>query len=191
MTLKKFLLDTHIYSNLLCAGYLVIYGLSSVAFNHELSSPESQVEWRRAVDIPEVASDQLLADALRENLGLIGWVPKWEVRRLKNGDLSFQVSSPAKVYKIRINQKKRLADVVETRSGLWGVMKSLHGLSKVPGSTWSPSWGIYTVISILSLLYAVASGLLIWWMRSPPRHQLFLFIFASGATIIVITAIVW
>jgi len=33
---KKFLLESHIYSNLFCAGYLIIYGISSIAFNHRL-----------------------------------------------------------------------------------------------------------------------------------------------------------
>ena len=189
--LQKFLLDTHIYSNLLCAGYLIIYGLSGLAFNHHFEPPTTQAEWQRLVEIPESSSDLGLAEAIRDQLGLIGWVPKWEVSRSEIGDLQFKISRPAKSYEVRLELKTSRVNVIETRSGLSGTLVALHGLKRLPGSNWAPSWGIFTEFSILALLYALISGFLIWWQRAPVRHQIWLLLTCSAGALLLVAVIIW
>ena len=187
---RQFLFSTHIYANLLCAGYLVIYGLSGLAINHEYQPAPHQVEWERSIVVPTGLSDLKLAEQLRDNLGLIGWVPKWRIRRVDGGNLEFRVFRPAKNYKIQLDRKIKTANVTEIRTGILGALTGLHGLSGVPGSTWAWSWGIYTEVSILALLYALLSGFLIWWQHAAVRRQRWLLFLSGSGTLLLVLSII-
>ena len=54
-SLRQWMLDVHIYLGLLCAGYLVIYGVSTLSFNHPrqwLTPEESRAEWQWEIEMP-------------------------------------------------------------------------------------------------------------------------------------------
>ena len=168
--MKKILLDIHIYLGLFCAAYLVIYGLSSIAFNHNICSSATQVEWQRQITVPEAAPPQALAEALRDALDLSGWVPSWRLRRAGQDIHVF----------------------AETRQGLWGIVKGLHGLTELPNSPWGASWGLYTEISVWALIFAVLSGFYFWWLRPAARLLGWCLLLAgSGGSILFILYIIW
>ena len=65
--MKKIVLDIHIYLSLLCAGYMIIYGVSGIAFNHDVHPSERDgVEWEAVVEVPDADEDQVLAEAVRD-----------------------------------------------------------------------------------------------------------------------------
>ena len=77
--MKKILLDIHIYLSLLCAGYMIIYGVSGIAFNHDVHPSERDgVEWEAVVEVPD-------ADAL--DLGK-GAGKEWTVTIWFKGDIT-------------------------------------------------------------------------------------------------------
>ena len=190
--MKKILLDIHIYLSLFCAGYLVIYGLSSIAFNHNICSSATQVEWQRQITVPEAATTQALAEALRDALDLSGWVPSWRLRRAGQDILVFAVKRPGKSYRLRLDQTTGKIQITETRHGLWGIVKGLHGLTELPNSPWGASWGLYTEISVWALIFAVLSGFYFWWLRPAARLLGWCLLLAgSGGSILFILYIIW
>ena len=190
--MKKIVLDIHIYLSLFCAGYLVIYGLSSIAFNHDIHSSATQVEWQRQIAVPEAATDQALAEALRDALDLSGWVPSWRLRRAGQDILVFAVKRPGKSYRLRLDQTTGKIQITETRHGLWGIVKGLHGLTELPNSPWGASWGLYTEISVWALIFAVLSGFYFWWLRPAARLPGWCLLLAgSGGSILFILYIIW
>src|SRR5437773_454052 len=92
--LRKVILNIHIYGGLLCFSYLIIFGYSSLIFNHDTLAPEpakTLVTWEQAGPPPEYqqvqsgltgsARDEQVKrnnEAVRTSLGLFGWPVYWE-----------------------------------------------------------------------------------------------------------------
>ena len=81
--MRRLLLSLHAYLGLLCAPYLLIFGLSSLHFNHHF--------WPEQTDDPPVLSELRVlppsgrspgdqATALLDSLHLMGWVHGWTVK---------------------------------------------------------------------------------------------------------------
>ena len=74
--MRKWILRIHLYGGLLCSSYLILFGISSLLFNHEpkFAKPrEQKVTWERAVSPGKCADNA--ARAVRDELGLNGWRP--------------------------------------------------------------------------------------------------------------------
>ncbi|SVD54080.1 uncharacterized protein METZ01_LOCUS406934, partial [marine metagenome] len=98
--MKKIVLDIHIYLSLLCAGYMIIYGVSGIAFNHDVHPSERDgVEWEAVVEVPDADEDQVLAEAVRDRLDLVGWVPFWRLSHPEPDEFVFFVDRPAREYR--------------------------------------------------------------------------------------------
>jgi hypothetical protein len=109
-----------IYGGLLCAAYLILFGVSSLMFNHPGMWPagKGKVNSERAVEVSgSVGDDEKVSEAIRDELGLIGWTIPWETRRLAGNELTFGVSRPGKHYKIHYDPAATSVKVVETRMG--------------------------------------------------------------------------
>ncbi len=68
---RRWLLNLHLYGGLVTCWYLVIFGVSSLHFNHRGLLPEARgarVRWERALEVPEVADNLKLAEAVRDRL---------------------------------------------------------------------------------------------------------------------------
>ena len=91
--MKKILLDIHIYLSLLCAGYMIIYGVSGIAFNHHLRPPATEgATWEASIRVPALDKDQAIAEAARDRLDLSGWVPSWRLSHPQPDELLFFVT---------------------------------------------------------------------------------------------------
>ncbi|MGY8827787.1 MAG: hypothetical protein ACKVJG_28430 [Candidatus Latescibacterota bacterium] len=112
--MKKILLDLHIYTSLLCVSYLVIYGLSTVSFNHHFQPATTSSQWQRAVEIPtDIADDKLLAEAVRDRVGLSGWLVYWRMHRASETELRFEIQRPTRTYIIDLGQAAGRVEVEE------------------------------------------------------------------------------
>ncbi len=191
---RKLLLDLHIYSGLVCAGYLVIYGLSSLAFNHSgpfFQAAEEIVEWERQLTLPATHEPQARAAEIREALGLIGYAPPWLIRADAQ-DFEFQIRRPGKAYRVNVSESDGRVRVQETRRGIWSVLIGLHGMHELPGSAWSRAWRVYTDFSIWAIAFSVLSGALVWWpLRSGQSVGWLALILGSGGGIALMLALWW
>ena len=162
------LLTLHLYLGLLFAAYLVVYGLTALAFNHKIGAPQTRTTWETRVETPVARADLRMAVDLRRSLGLFGAMPAGKVKRNESGELSFTVRRPGRHYKIRY--RDGLARVQETDTGVLGVVQALHGLGMVPGSLWGATWGLYTEVSFWAVCLSVLTGATLWWRRRTDRR---------------------
>ncbi|MDA0748674.1 MAG: PepSY-associated TM helix domain-containing protein, partial [bacterium] len=84
----------------------------------------------------------------------------------------FFMGRPGREYDVYLNTETGHARVEVTNKGLLGILRGLHGLRNMPGSTWwSPTWSVYSEISIWALIFSVLSGIYFWWVRVPERRM--------------------
>ncbi len=190
--MKKLLLDIHIYVSLLCAGYLIIYGISGLAFNHHVGPDDSDgATWEAMVNVPAADTDVALAEAVRDQMALAGWVPYWRLSRSTPDELAFFVNRPSREYALVLDQTTGAVRVRETSRGFLGALLGLHGLGSMPNSTWSHTWSLFTQVSIWALLFSVLSGIWFWWLRpSSRRIGWWLLGLGSGGSLLLMTYII-
>lgn len=186
--------DLHIWTGLLLTGVLLIYGLSSIVFNHPGWFPHSDNKVTRQANVTPLGPDKrnafLHAQKLRKELGLPGNLPKRYPRFLSSGALEFAVFLPGRNIHVQI-EPNGAATIVEERLGLAATLTALHGNYGVPDTKLIDAWKYYTNFSIVALLFALPSGLWLWWphRRATPAGLMLLVggTIALGAT----AAAVW
>ncbi len=177
---RRWLFHTHLYLGLACAPYLVIYGVSSLAFNHGWGEPTdaiaeaAQPTERWTVSLEAIARPPMQrARSARAQLEIAGALQGWTVRAREDGSLSFRVARPGKRYDITIDKSGRTAEIQATRSGWLGVVRELHGLHTLPHSLWGPlwasSWTVYTHLSLVAVSVSLATGSLLFWRTRRDR----------------------
>ena len=195
VAMKQRLLDLHIYFSLVSVPYLVIYGLSTLSMVHdwEWMTPRTDtVEWEQVIDVSVGASNEATAESIRDALGLFGFIPAWELRRPSENELRLRISRPGRQYQVRWMQDTGRVNVSETRPGFWGAIRGLHGLRGLPRWPLSAAWTLYTELSIVALVLAVAGGLYFWWLRLPSRRVgAILLAGGSGGAFLFMIYIVW
>ncbi len=168
--MRDLILKLHMYGGLLCSSYLIIFGLSALNYNHHFGKPgHEKIVWTRTVQVEDMDDDNVLAAAVRDSLGLIGWPLSWKTRRDERGDLRFELSRPGKKYTIHAFPRQNRVEVVEVRTGFWPVINHLHGLMRLPGSPFMSLWGIYTEVCVWVVLFSAASGVYLWTIRRSER----------------------
>lgn len=172
---RRWLLELHLYLGLVCAPYFALLGLSGLAYNHAgaTSQPWSVREWSAEITGAESAApgDHAEAERIKRSLGLLGYVPKWTLKQSGEGALRFKVARPGRSYAITLEPDGRRARVIETRTGPFGLLRSIHGPVRIEGAPiWSTAWRLYTDLSMGALVFAVASGGLLMWPRRKERR---------------------
>lgn len=163
--MRKWILRIHLYGGLLCAPYLMIFGFSSLHFNHHFAfaTPTSNaIHWQDDLRFKPETNNEAMANSVRDSLGLLGWTLPWKTTRDAAGDLQFDLERPGKSYTIRTAIGESKARVEERRKGFWQVVNSLHALKGVPNSQVASLWGIYTEVCTWFVLFAAASGVYLW-----------------------------
>lgn len=163
--MRKWLLNIHLYGGLLCAPYLIIFGFSSLEFNHHFAfvTPKPHPsKWEASLIVGPLTNNDALAESVRDSLGLMGWPLPWRTKRDSAGDLEFDLERPGKSYTIRTELKEHRARVEERSKGFWQVVTSLHALGAIPNSRFAPWWGGYTEVCTGFVLFASASGIYLW-----------------------------
>lgn len=165
--MRKWMLNLHLYGGLLCAPYLIIFGFSSLEFNHHFSFIEPKTKpapqnWSAPLSIGFDADNDAMAQSVRDSLGLMGWTIPWNMKRDAAGDLKFELERPGKSYTIHTDLKNHTAHVEEQPKTFWQIVDSLHALGRVPNSNFVLWWGGYTEVCTAFVLFAAVSGIYLW-----------------------------
>jgi hypothetical protein len=163
--MRKWLLNLHLYGGLLCAPYLIIFGFSSLHFNHHFGFVEAKPNarsWEAPLNVEPLPDNEATATSVRDSLSLMGWTIPWKMKRDAAGDLQFDLERPGKSYTIRTLAGEHKVRVEERRKGFWQVFNSLHALGKLPNSRFVLFWGWYTEVCTWFVVFAAASGLYLW-----------------------------
>ncbi len=190
--MRSLLLKVHIYAGLLCSSYLLIFGISSLNFNHKFGrSGTEKVVWERAMKIVDNADDLALSESVRDALGLIGWPLPWETRRDDRGNFQFGLSRPGKHYLIYVLFGENRVKVEETRRGFWAVVDSLHGSRGVPASQFMSLWEVYTELCTWVVFFSAASGVFLWTRRQKERNIGWVLLGCGTGMSLLLMAYVW
>ena len=171
--MRNWVLRVHLYLGLLCSSYLIVFGVSSLNFNHpfDFTKPRAEkVTWERSMALPPVAENEAESEAVRDALGLMGWTIPWETSREDSGNLHFGLARPGKHYTIHVLRGDGKVRVDERKEGYWTVVRSLHGNHGVPRSKLMTAWGWYTELCTIVVLFAAASGVYLFATRRKDRR---------------------
>ena len=144
-SLRSLFLKIHIYAGLLCSSYLLIFGLSSLNYNHHFGKPSDSdhISWERRTELATVdGDDRAFTNRITERLGLIGWTIPWETYRDEGDNLHFGLNRPGKKYTVHVFFDEGLIRVEERRTGFWPIVNSLHALTRLPYSPFMSLWGV-------------------------------------------------
>ena len=111
------------------------------------------------------------AKNVRDELGLVGWVPAWEVKRSNNGDLKLNVARPGKIHVINVSASDGSIKVEEKHQSAWIPIRAMHGLMGLPNSSMIAVWGWYTELSAWAFLIMIVTSLVIWAYRKKQRRM--------------------
>lgn len=172
--MRAWLLRIHLYGGLLCVPYLVIFGLSSLHFNHPFAFARTPVDapthrWERTLSMIPGGDNAKATEAVRDQLGLMGWPLPWETKRDPDGSLHFPMERPGMKYRIDVSAADGVAHVQEIRKGFWSVFLSLHALTELPNSRLMSGWGVYTELCTAVVLFSALSGIWLWWSARRDR----------------------
>ena len=163
----------HLYGGLVCFWYLLVFGITTLRFNHPGLLPEwhdPATHWERAVAIPDLSDDLKLGEAVRGNLDLIGWVLPWNLQKTPSGDLRFELVRPGRNYRVTTDRAGGQVSVEERKTGLGPAINFMHGSTEgIPGTRFLHVWGLYTEVTNWMVLFLVGSGVVLWWRRSRNR----------------------
>jgi hypothetical protein len=173
---RRLLLNLHLYGGLFVCWYLVLFGYSSLAFNHPWLLPSADgttASWEVEIapDLQQLPDHQAM-DRIRESLDLIGWFLPWTLEKPQPDSLDFELSRPGKKYQIFYNGQTGSAQVESQSTGVGPIVKSLHGLAeRIPGSRLTWIWGLYTELTTWFVFFAVFSGSVLWATRTRRRRN--------------------
>jgi hypothetical protein len=163
--MRKWILNFHLYGGLICAPYLIIFGFSSLHFNHHFSfvNPEPKtIEWQAPLTVEPGTDPEVMGPTVRDALGLIGWPVPWRSKRDATGDWEIAIERPGKSYVIHTQFSEHRARVEERHKGVWQVINSLHALHGVPNASYVFFWGVYTEVCTWFVFFAAVSGIYLW-----------------------------
>jgi hypothetical protein len=175
----------HLYGGLFCSPYLLVFGLSSIDFNHRFSVLSGNAEVRRSQrtvvgpvfnepvvgaltkDVRE-ARRKDYAGNVRDQLGLFGHVLPWETWIEDDGEFRTVIHRPGREYEIRVN--RGVATVKETRNSGFRALLGLHGFEGLPKAPFVSTWKWYTELTVWFVLFMVGSGVFLWTFRKNERR---------------------
>lgn len=190
--MRSLLLKVHIYAGLICSSYLLIFGISSLNYNHNFGKASIEsVTWERSLKLVDMENNMALSKAVRDALGLIGWPLPSETHRDDQGNLHFGLYRPGKKYTIRVLFDENRVRVEETRKGFWEVFDSLHAKMGVPSSRFMSLWGVYTELCTWVILFSTVSGVYLWTRRRSERLTGWILLAGGSGTSLLFMVYVW
>ena len=175
----------HNYLGLWLLLWIWLFAFSGIVLNHptwraaQFWAERAETTTVRAVRPPAASSrigDAELAAALMRELGITGEVQ--ETKRSGDGArFDVQVVRPGRVWRLEARLDSAVVRVTEIRLDARGVVDALHKLTGVrmrdPAlrRDWVMTrlWSLSMDAVAIGLIVLVASGLWLWWRRTPVR----------------------
>ncbi len=190
---KPFIVKLHIYVGLFTAIYLLAFGVSTILLNHNVDVAHDKIitsPTLQQVAIDTLLSDRQLAETVRNQMNLMGWVPPWRYKR-ESSHFSFVVLHPGREYRIRLNLSK--GDIIrqDMPKGLLHVFHNMHFFNgNIPNAPWFlRTWAIYQWLTLLAMLISLFLGLWLWINYSYKTWEGVLFGVIFIVSIIIMTLI--
>jgi len=174
MKWRNLLLKIHSYLGLFCAPYLLIFGITSLHFNHGFLSNDrtekNTVTYENVAFDPEQEPKELVTSIAKE-LGLMGWFIPWETWE-KDGILHSAVTHTGLSYNFRINLSTHKVEITRFYKSQRELLYGLHALGEsIPrGTWWINTWKQYQTLTVYSLVFWVITGIY-FWLTSKTRSS--------------------
>lgn len=167
--MKRFFTLFHTFGGFLFFPLLIIFGLSALNINHKFSIMQPQQVWtksRSQIVIPDLANNQLLAEAIRDSLGLIGWCPAW-TQNLNEERYKFNINHNGAERRVEAILKTGIVTVERRANGFGAILNSLHFFDgNLPDGPWIiTSWKIFKDSCFFYMILALFSGLYLFMKR--------------------------
>jgi hypothetical protein len=160
--MRKSIQWLHMHLGLLCLPYLIIFGISSLVFNHQLGTDNDgppNASWDSPIRIAPLTDQRQQAEEAAAALGLFGWVRYWDIQLEPDNTLIYHLERPGKHYFIKLAPDRLQARAEMRYSRPGQLAHELHGLMFVPGSAFAGTWQWYTRLCAVFVLFAAGSGI--------------------------------
>ncbi|MDH3649348.1 MAG: hypothetical protein OEQ53_06670 [Saprospiraceae bacterium] len=175
---KSTVTKLHLYCGLFTSFYLIAFGLSSIILNHKIDIENRTIErvWTDQVTVDPSLEDGEFAEDVRDQLGLMGWLPRWQFQR-DSIFFRFHTTHLAKTNKIRLDLKTGEVEISEIPKGFLAVLHGLHFYNgKIPNAPFFlRTWVVYQWLTLLVLFTSLVLGLWLWLKYSRKTWELYLF----------------
>jgi len=176
--MRKWVMWFHIHTGLLFFGFLLIFGLSSLVFNHNpkfLEREKTSPKWDQPISTVPQADLWKYAAAVADDMGLDGRVLH---PVSKNGALDFDLVRPGRRYIVHLKDKGVHVD--EFREGFVATLSEMHGVRPTNNSPLLNLWAWYAIIGSVVLVGSAITGVYVWAVR--PRERILGWTTLAGAT---------
>ncbi|PHN06301.1 hypothetical protein [Flavilitoribacter nigricans] len=147
----------HLYCGLFTSFYLIAFGFSSLILNHqvELNHTEVTDTWDARIEVVGGKTDQELAEELRDQLSLMGWLPPWQYKR-DSLQFSCVITHLAKDTQLELDLQSGAVQASEKPKGLLAVLHGLHFFNgRIPNAPFFCVPGSFTSGSLYSFFLSL------------------------------------
>jgi hypothetical protein len=178
LAMRKWVMRVHMYAGLPFFGFLVLFALSGLCFNHTPAFMEATTatQWQQTVAATPRADPALYAGEIAAELGLRGTIFQPTIGRA-SGALDFELCRPGRYYKVHV--AGAAARIDEQRWGWAATVAQLHGVRPTSNSVLLNMWAWYGVIGSIVLAGAVVMGVALWAIL--PRERIVAWSLLAGA----------
>lgn len=172
----------HYYLGLYLLLFLWLFAISGLILNHpkwtaaKFWSRRVETVSEHAVSLTSGASDDQLATATMQSLGIVG--EPGDLHRDSTGErFEFQVVKPGRNYRVSIDLAEKSARLTEIRLDRWGAVDAMHKLTGVrlekpqERRDWilTRLWSLAMDALAVGLLILVGTGLYLWYRLGSKR----------------------
>ena len=162
---KSLLIKLHLYSGIFTSFYLLAFGFSALIVNHDIKLENREItsKWETEIQIDSALPDLKLAESIRDQIGFMGWLPGWEIKR-DSIHFEFMVTHTGRNYYLKANTSTGKVEVSEAPKGFLAVF---HGLHFFNGATPNApllirTWKIYQWLTLFVMTISLILGIWLW-----------------------------
>ncbi len=202
--LRRVILNVHMYGGLLCFGFLILFGISVLNFNHPFAftkSPVSVTTWTMPMSDPKRADGLDVLESLpirrENNLAILHAMGSFAVpftsfdgQWIDADTYHAHFVRPGKMYDVDVSGGT--ATITQTRGSVWSLIRELHDYAgtSYPESVIASSWRWHTEVGTLFVFAAIMSGVYLWIVGRRQRRIGLLVLVAAGAVSIALMILV-
>ena len=185
---KSILIKLHLYAGIFTSFYLLAFGFSALVLNHNIDVDRKEVTqtWQTTIDVDTAKSNLEMAQNIRDKLGIMGWLPRWEMKR-EQDNFNFTITHPGRKYNLMLDMVNSHLSVEEMPKGFLAVFHGLHFLNgKIPNAPFLiRSWAVYQWIALFSIAVSIILGVWLWLKYRYQAWQGIVFGMVIAGTIIL------